>query len=324
MQVTRRKAFTLIELLVVIAIIAVLIALLLPAVQQAREAARRTQCKNNLKQMGLAFHNYHDTYLYLPSASGQTNAGWPSSVWVAILPFVDQAPLYQQWNFTLADQGWICSSPGGVANPNRVLANNANLPWIVCPSSSLPLRVAPCGVVQNSQYFGISGASPTASFTDTTGWTTNCPSAEISFRGMVLTREFLNLRDCADGTSNTLLVGEVSSLITNPSTNIQLDSRPGKNWGWTMGTHTSWVNNWQVTTVTVKYPPNAPVYASACGVQQGGGDHERGLCPLASSHTGGVQVLLTDGSVRFLSNNINMDTLTYLAIRNDNRVVGEF
>src|SRR6187401_1277341 len=103
-----RRAFTLIELLVVIAIIAILIALLLPAVQQAREAARRTQCKNNMKQIGLALHNYHDTYLRFPSAFGiqSLNGGgaerWGHSQWVALLPYYDQAPLYSQWNF-LAD-----------------------------------------------------------------------------------------------------------------------------------------------------------------------------------------------------------------------------
>jgi len=332
MQVTRRKAFTLIELLVVIAIIAVLIALLLPAVQQAREAARRTQCKNNLKQMGLAFHNYHDTTLYMPNAGGLTGAAapgfnntayWTHSQWVSILPYVDQAPLYSQWSFNGGDEGWICAG-GNPGLANRTLVNGTNLPWIVCPSSSLPSRIAPCGQVQNSQYFGITGASPTVAFPDTTGWTSNCPSAEISFRGMVSIREFTNLKDCSDGTSNTLLVGEISAPITNPSTNLQVDARPGRDYGWPMGSHGSWYNNWQISSVTIKYPPNAPVIGS-CGVNGGGnGAHERGLCPLASAHAGGVQVLLTDGSVRFLTNNINMDTLTYLAIRNDARVVGEF
>src|SRR6187401_2588155 len=89
----KSRGFTLIELLVVIAIIAVLIALLLPAVQQAREAARRSQCKNNLKQIGLGYHNYHDTNLYFPTASGQTNAGWSHSQWVSILPYMDGAPM---------------------------------------------------------------------------------------------------------------------------------------------------------------------------------------------------------------------------------------
>ena len=99
MVTKRQKGFTLIELLVVIAIIAVLIALLLPAVQQAREAARRTQCKNNLKQIGLALHNYHDTFSQFPSGFGVTarnSSGgerWGHSQWVTLLPYVDQAPL---------------------------------------------------------------------------------------------------------------------------------------------------------------------------------------------------------------------------------------
>jgi len=107
MAIRRRSGFTLIELLVVIAIIAILIALLLPAVQQAREAARRSQCKNNLKQWGLAIHNYHDTFNKLPiGAMGYNNplAHGPAnnlSMHVRLLPYVDQAPLYNQFDFSL-------------------------------------------------------------------------------------------------------------------------------------------------------------------------------------------------------------------------------
>jgi len=133
----------------------------------------------------------------------------------------------------------------------------------------------------------------------------------------------LSIRDAIDGTSNTLLVGEISNFIMDPTTNLPQDARGAKNWGWSMGTHSSWQNNWQSATVTVRYPPNAPV-AGFSGVKHVGGDHERGNCPLASAHTGGVHVLLADGVVRFVSDNINMDTLTYLAVRNDNRTVGEY
>src|SRR5271165_5501646 len=107
-RVHRKSGFTLIELLVVIAIIAVLIALLLPAVQQAREAARRTQCKNNLKQMVLAFHNYHDVYLKFPTSGGYVTlnnssgtyngSGWGHNQWVVLLPYLDAANMYNQWN----------------------------------------------------------------------------------------------------------------------------------------------------------------------------------------------------------------------------------
>src|SRR5579859_6029688 len=121
-----RRGFTLIELLVVIAIIAVLVSLLLPAVQQAREAARRTQCKNNLKQLGLAMHNYHDAYLGFPmgkntTASGLTN--FPAQA--RILPYIDQTNLYNQINFNV-----------GPTNAANVLAYNTTLPAFRCPTDT--------------------------------------------------------------------------------------------------------------------------------------------------------------------------------------------
>src|ERR1700679_1710963 len=103
----KRPGFTLIELLVVIAIIAVLIALLLPAVQQARESARRTQCKNNLKQLGLALAHYHDSTQKFPCGASGASGGWGHSFWVPILPYIDQAALYNQWNFNFANDGWL-------------------------------------------------------------------------------------------------------------------------------------------------------------------------------------------------------------------------
>src|SRR5437867_3182709 len=131
MQTMRRKAFTLIELLVVIAIIAILIALLLPAVQQAREAARRSQCKNNLKQIGLGYHNYHDTFLYFPSGNAElSQASWSHTQWVSILPYMDGAAMYKKWNFSGPDSGWMCS---GVGNVNAI--GGGAVPWIQCPSS---------------------------------------------------------------------------------------------------------------------------------------------------------------------------------------------
>ncbi len=127
------RGFTLIELLVVIAIIAILIALLLPAVQQAREAARRTQCKNNLKQIGLALHNYHDMARTFPAGSlfGDDEYGWGTF----ILPFLEQANLYNKIDFT--GQG-----------PNITLlfqegVTDQVLPFYICPSNSMALRHSP-------------------------------------------------------------------------------------------------------------------------------------------------------------------------------------
>src|SRR5947207_281778 len=129
----RRLGFTLIELLVVIAIIAVLVALLLPAVQQAREAARRSQCKNNLKQIGLALHNYLDAYTKFPIGSANTQpGGWGSPLWVAILPYIDEAPRYNKWDFNTAQTGWI----DGNAN-NGALVNGKKMGKWFCPSSPL-------------------------------------------------------------------------------------------------------------------------------------------------------------------------------------------
>ena len=136
---TPKRGFTLIELLVVIAIIAVLIALLLPAVQQAREAARRSQCKNNMKQVGLAFHNYHDTMRVFPYGVAWNDApNWR----VMLMPYLDQAPLYNSLGGVKTGNGFWSHSPGSGATIGYGSSNDAirNLVLNVyaCPSSTLP------------------------------------------------------------------------------------------------------------------------------------------------------------------------------------------
>ena len=259
MRKNRTKGFTLIELLVVIAIIAVLIALLLPAVQQAREAARRTQCKNNLKQIGLSLHNYHDTFLMFPSATGREvlNAGggeqWSHSQWVALLPYYDQAPMYNQWNFNANDQGWT---------GNRSIYTGKKMAMLLCPSSTMPGGNNET-VAHASMYFGIGGAVPFGTFTSTDGLSDQSTNwGLVSSRGMIRSRFPTRIRDCSDGTSNTLIEAEISNYVYDNNNNRK-DARPGRNWGWTMGSLTGW-EEWapQVANVTIRYAPNAKVLNS--------------------------------------------------------------
>ena len=137
MSRTPRPGFTLIELLVVIAIIAILVALLLPAVQQAREAARRTQCKNNLKQIGIALHSYHDVYKTFPPAYIPDEDGKPMHSWrVLILPFIEQQALYEQYDF---NEPWD--------GPNNSQLANVVISVYQCPSSPNPAVASPRGTI---------------------------------------------------------------------------------------------------------------------------------------------------------------------------------
>jgi prepilin-type N-terminal cleavage/methylation domain-containing protein len=318
---TKCRGFTLIELLVVIAIIAVLIALLLPAVQQAREAARRTQCKNNLKQIGLALHNYADVFLRFPSAQGNQalNAGggeqWGHSQWVALLPYVDQAPMYNRWNFSAADEGWV---------GNRPVYTGIRMAWLTCPSSALP-DGGNGTVAAAAMYFGIAGAVTRGTFTDATDLSDQTGSWGFSSnRGMLVNRFGKAIRDCSDGTSNTIIEGEISNYIFDAAGN-RGDRRPGRNWGWTMGGLTGW-DGWapHVSNVTIRYAPNSKVLGANGLVWSAWDDASGTNTPLSSFHVGGSQVLMTDGAVRFVSDSIDMLTLTLLAVRDDGQVVGEF
>jgi type II secretory pathway pseudopilin PulG len=304
--------------LVVIAIIAVLIALLLPAVQQAREAARRSQCKNNLKQQGLALHNYHDTVLRFPGCLNLNKAGnWGHSQWVSLLPYMDQAPLYNKWNFSFVDEGWAC------ANANQNASVGIKLPTLICPSSPLDEFVASCGNQMTMQYYGVAGATSTAAWTAPGNTTGGTYINIFSTLGMITPRTCTQMRDCTDGTSNTIIVGEVSNFLKDASNNNQ-DCRPARQWGWFMGGYGGATYSTETThsAIVVNYPPNSNV-AGQLGVGTSG-THDSMNVPFASAHTGGAHVLLSDGSVRFISNNVNLDTLKYLSVKNDGQVVGEY
>ncbi|GIX04411.1 MAG: hypothetical protein KatS3mg114_0280 [Planctomycetaceae bacterium] len=201
-----RTGFTLIELLVVIAIIAILIALLLPAVQQAREAARRTQCRNNLKQLGLALHNYHDAYNMFPARQGGSGAICAGelrlrmSAFVALLPYYDQAPLYAEI----------------MANQNAPWSNSPwwirNLPVLNCPSDSgftPPNGGGPHGTVSYAFNAGDNYAASVANPAERTACNPN-NEPPIPCRGLFSRKICYAIRDVVDGTSNTMAMAERS------------------------------------------------------------------------------------------------------------------
>ncbi len=321
----RRRGFTLIELLVVIAIIAVLIALLLPAVQQAREAARRSQCNNNLKQIGLALHNYHDVFNTMPigfrNAIGSPGNDWGQSWWVGVLPYLDQAPLYNRWIH-------VGNNPGYVNANNMTAASGVKIAPSLCPSSPMgEYEATPHNGPYNcpvAHYTGVSGTFP-----DPVDTARNAAAESGTYgRGGVL---FFNSRirfgDVTDGLTNQILVGEQSDWCVETATGqkrIAISSWPH---GMFMGAPGG--GGWrQFNTTTVRWRPN---YKQAEGGHNFNPCTTTGVCgnsgnnnPIQSAHVGGVHVLLGDGSVRFISENLHLPTWIGLATRDDGAVIGEF
>ena len=286
----RRRGFTLIELLVVIAIIAVLIALLLPAVQQAREAARRSQCKNNLKQMGLALHNYHDTHGTLPAGHYKlpgTTIGNPGWGWGAmILPQLEQGNLYQSLN--VATTSLTAASKPASETPLSVFR---------CPSDVGPPLNAGRGGHATSNYMGIYGSKD---ITASTGGTIN-GYLSSSGTGVFSPNSGVRLRDVTDGTSNTVMVGEVAFGM------VGAEDYGGSIWAGTAA-GTGYVSS--IVTLAGTGTPAAAFRIFGTNLRA-----------ISSFHSGGGQFLLVDGSVRFVSESVDGATLDRIADRADGNVV---
>ena len=302
----KRSAFTLIELLVVIAIIAVLIALLVPAVQKVREAAARTQCQNNMKQIGLALHAHHDVYKKFPM--GQRGSIAYSNWRVEIFPYLEQGPLYSKINRNALQ-----------ADP---YLTSLILSVYKCPSSALP-DLQPASWTtwwtnnnhQVPAYQGVMGAYP-----DPTGSSSSIYASNYggwwSNNGMLVMNQYMGFKDCTDGTSNTIIVAEQSAAVGTS------DIRNGYYTPWgsctvsqPIGTQPAGSDMWGVGLSCVAYANNSKTTAA------GSGQTYHGNTILNSYHTGGINVALTDGSIRFIADSINFADFQRLCVRNDGMVI---
>ncbi|QDU35838.1 Type II secretion system protein G precursor [Maioricimonas rarisocia] len=304
----RRRGFTLIELLVVIAIIAILIALLLPAVQQAREAARRSQCKNNLKQLGLALHNYHDTYGVFPYRQGGTNQSthnWGRlSGFVGLLPYVDQGPLFNQISSELVDGGTTYPPMG----PNPWNGNyppwQQTIPVLLCPSETSHSASDSIG---DTTYGFVAG--------DTHNTNSSNP------RGMFGLRSSTRFSDILDGSSNTIAMAEMKFPVqsgdighTAVGSNFTVPTDCLATYNPTTRQYTVTAHAWKgrrwsdggagSTAVTTTMPPNSP----SCS--HNNHDAQNGFYSAGSAHVGGCHTLMGDGSVQFISENIDTGNLS--------------
>jgi prepilin-type N-terminal cleavage/methylation domain-containing protein len=348
----RSGGFTLVELLVVIAIIGILVALLLPAVQAAREAARRMSCGNNLKQVGLAVHNFHDVNLRLPPGSARDqaplfgtytgNADWGSSMWVYILPYVEQGTLYDQFRLNRGS-GWGSNADWNVDRSNGFILKAYN-----CPSSPLPKFCRdPHG--SNSRqlmaisYVGIAGSvngnqmSPAGIPTGTGPGRyneTRCASGNGGIAcsgGTMIPNGEMNLASVTDGTSNTMVVGEASDFLFS-NTNAKTDYRNSGQHGWIIGwnrrTESSVIpgglngDNRTFGLTTVRYSINRKRNTATTGWANNPSGTGIGLnassnIPLNSAHPGGCMILMGDGAVRFISQTTLNAVQEALAIRDD-------
>lgn len=349
----KRAGFTLVELLVVIAIIGILIALLLPAVQAAREAARRSQCTNNLKQLGIALHNYHDVYgRFAPTLGNWNDVNFGGSdvargsTIIRLFPYLEQEAIYQQMRFT-----WVqpngSSMPGNIADQvaaDGKLVSLHPFPNLLCPSDiSGPLATAGWNNTNKANFnycpssgaqglsgaplSSITGASPyngstngnwfgTGSNTD--GWNSGNSGQGVS--GPFANHEWAaKFADITDGTSNVIAIGEIRPMC-QPIWE-QVDYPWGGNDG-PRGTGTA-------------CPINLPTCLYEPGLQQmvtlgfisnpppngNWSNQSNSAAGFRSKHPGGAQVLMCDGSSHFLEETINYDTYQRLGDRADGRMV---
>ncbi|WP_425617704.1 DUF1559 domain-containing protein [Anatilimnocola sp. NA78] len=307
--------FTLVELLVVIAIIGVLVALLLPAVQAAREAARRAQCSNNLKQIALGMLNYEDTFKSLPPGrvgcdgsgpagsqcngytSGAGTLGW--SGFVCMLPFVEQAPLHSKIDYSTIPWG-----VGGTIGPNNKLVVEARPKFMVCPSDiSKPF-------LTNNPETGVNAATGCYGLVGGTLGPPNGDSIKFYNTGLFVYRSAFRLADITDGTSSQMMVGETrgnDGVVAAPN-------GPASPNIWSTGSRF-------ITLRTTNMPINQ-LPGTGAGIDTTSGT--RSNAAFGSLHPAGAQFAFADGHVSMIQNNINFVTYQRLSMRADGEVVGDY
>ena len=329
MKQKKRFGFTLVELLVVIAIIGILVALLLPAIQAAREAARRTECINNLKQIGIALHGYHDTFGVFPAHATGTACPWGQHYdcnyrymtgWIGLLPYMEQAPLYDEFANPVVTSARTFPPWGPYAytgNGRGYPPLQQQVPGLLCPSDGPAHTKGPTTQGYTNYHFSF-GDKISGNFYDT------------SPRGVFGRINHMGTRDIIDGTSNTLAVSEAlvgavggrarrvkggtAAAVTglaqnpmvcygriNPNDQSSFSGNPvwgyrGRYWGEGHG---------HVGGVTTVIPPNGP--SCACGESQW---CYWGIFPPNSNHPVGVCAVLADGATRFVDENINTGNLS--------------
>lgn len=306
------RGFTLIELLVVIAIIAVLIALLLPAVQQAREAARRSQCRNNLKQLGLAIQNYHDNHRMFPVGyfQGPNPNSQNESTWVThLLPFVDQAPVYK--NIVTWGACFGCAT----FDPSVRPLVGMRLPLMECPSAAD--RSLAVGYYAKGNYGGNNGIGPMATETWNDG-----PLFTRGLYGMFRqsTKSSRRIRDVRDGTSNTVLLSELMT-VENDFRGV-MHYPEGPLYHHNFGPNSAAPDQFRFPYAGFNMCNNVPI--APCTPTYTAWNDRAVVLTARSRHTGGVHSAMVDGSTRFINNNVNLTTWQNLSIPDDGKVVSNF
>jgi prepilin-type N-terminal cleavage/methylation domain-containing protein/prepilin-type processing-associated H-X9-DG protein len=352
MRTGTRRGFTLIELLVVIAIIGVLIALLLPAVQSAREAARRSQCTNNLKQMGLAIHNYHSQFGSFPhgavthnqddianGACGNTTNGMQRmhGVFTLILPFMEQSTSFNAINF-LFPAG---SSGGGLyygAHPGAIqtTALSSEINSYVCPSESSQRTKVSGNSWDVTNPYSMGSYASNCGTLDTIRWWWGCIGAEsyIETDGAFGRGYTYEIADFYDGTNNTIFLGEASRFLQDPEPFFNFWNRVGW-YGSRAGLPASRAVGFATTAPKInarlQYPDPTAIVGSGppwvdawlTTTDPSASPVNAGQFGFRSTHPGGANFLFGDGSVRFLKQTINLQTYRALSTREGGEVVSQ-